>query len=500
MTVRDRLVLTIGAIALLLLLPAGYSVLRLHDVTDIASVQRKEHGEAYRAVGSLQARLSELEGLLRSFVVLKDDPNMRSQIHAALATADDGIETLRAASDVYEAQAAVTTAKIDTIRTHAAEIEGLLGEDQAEAATDYLSANVTPLFDRTRGSVLSIYERIDSVSNADLQRALDISQSAASSTLLALLICLTLAFALGAWTTRAITKPVMRLRSAMARVADGEFQVPESLPYDRRDEIGSVSRSFRAMTHRLADLDRLRAEFMSISTHELKTPINVISGYAELMQERVYGDLTDKQAEALHSIRDQAHVLSQLVNQLLDISRLEAGGLRLHMQELPVRGLVQRVVRSFEGLALKKNIDFVVELDDALPETISGDADRLADQVLGNLLSNALKFTPEGGRITVGARPVEGGVSIRVQDTGPGIAADQLPYIFDKFYQVGDQARSKGAGLGLAIAHEVIVAHGGFITAESEPGHGTRFEILLPSSPAQAAAAEPAEQPIAHAS
>jgi signal transduction histidine kinase len=329
-----------------------------------------------------------------------------------------------------------------------------------------------------------MYADIDVDSSRDLERASQVSSGAFTFTLIALLICVTIAFGLGAWTTRTITQPVMRLRSAMARVADGELRVPDTLPYDRRDEIGSVSRSFRSMTHRLADLDRLRAEFMSISTHELKTPINVISGYAELMEERVYGDLTAKQSEALRSIRDQAHVLSELVNQLLDVSRLEAGGMRLHMQEVLVHDLIGRFARSFEGLAMKKSIEFNVEIADGTAEVITGDADRLADQVLGNLLSNALKFTPDGGSIELRAWSTEEGVSITVEDTGPGIEADQLPYIFDKFYQVGDQARSKGAGLGLAIAHEVVIAHGGRIAAESEPGVGTTFRITLPVSAA----------------
>jgi signal transduction histidine kinase len=234
------------------------------------------------------------------------------------------------------------------------------------------------------------------------------------------------------------------------------------------------------MTHRLAELDRMKAEFMSIATHELKTPINVISGYAELMAERVYGDLSDKQGEALVAIREQTRVLTQLVNQLLDISRLEAGGLRLHVRAVSVVDLFRRVERSFEGLAQRRNIAFSVEIDPSAPATIDADAERLSDQVLGNLISNALKFTPEGGRIAVRVWMDGDALQIEVEDTGTGIPPDKLPYIFDKFYQVGDQARSKGAGLGLAIAHEVVEAHGGTIRAESEVGGGTRFHIALP--------------------
>jgi signal transduction histidine kinase len=299
---------------------------------------------------------------------------------------------------------------------------------------------------------------------------------------------------IGARTTRALTTPVIRLQGAMAAVADGRFRIPDDLPYERRDEIGSVSRSFRSMTHRLAELDRMKAEFMSIATHELKTPINVISGYAELLQERVYGVVNDRQDEALAAVRDQARLLTTLVNQLLDISRLEAGGLRVQMREVELADFFVRIQRSFGPLAERKGIAFRLELDPALPQAIPMDADRLRDQVLGNIISNAVKFTPEGGQIVLRSRPMQDAVAIEVEDTGHGIPADKLPHIFDKFYQVGEQARSKGAGLGLAIAREVIEAHGGHITAESAPGRGSTFRIVLPlahapAPPAEAAAA-----------
>ena len=132
-------------------------------------------------------------------------------------------------------------------------------------------------------------------------------------------------------------------------------------------------------------------------------------------------------------------------------------------------------------LARKKNIDFHVDIDENVPHAIRADADRLGDQVLGNLLSNALKFTAEGGTIRLRCWSQPDGVHVEVQDSGVGVAPDQLPYIFDKYFQVGQQARASGAGLGLAIAREIVEAHGGWITAESEPGEGTTFTFVLPA-------------------
>jgi signal transduction histidine kinase len=478
MTVRQRLVFTIVGISVVLMIPTVYSVLTLNRVRDIASTQRLNHGAAYLAMGGLQARLAELDRLHRAYIITRD-VEVHREMSAALDSAYRRLQDVRSAG--YAEASRGVQQSVQRLREATAQIERLISDSLYQEAGDYFET-VKPLFADAQGEIRNLYTFVDNRSQDDLNRARAISGGAMGTTAVVLLIGAAVAFLLGTWSTRMLTTPVMRLRDSMALVADGELRVPENLPYERQDEIGSVSRSFRAMTHRLADLDRLKAEFMSISTHELKTPINVISGYAELMQERVYGEVTEKQEEALMSIREQARVLAQLVNQLLDVSRLEAGGMRLHFHDVAVRDVLRRVERSFEGLAVKKNIRFEVHVNPSVPDTVPGDPDRLADQVLGNLLSNALKFTPEGGRIAVRSWLEDDRLAIEVEDSGPGIPRDQLPFIFDKYFQVGDQARSKGAGLGLAIAHEVVTAHGGIITAASEPGEGTSFRILLPTN------------------
>lgn len=234
----------------------------------------------------------------------------------------------------------------------------------------------------------------------------------------------------------------------------------------------------------------MKAEFMSIATHELKTPINVISGYAELLDERLLGEITDKQEVAIASIREQTRTLAQLVNELLDLSRLEAGGLRLQIQPVPLRELFDSVERAFDVLCRQKAIDLTVDISPSVPDSILGDSSRLRDQVFGNLMSNAVKFTPEGGSIRLSVRRARDNfVVVEVADTGTGIPDDQRPHIFDKYYQVGEAARSTGAGLGLAIANEVVEAHGGRIEVDSAVGQGTTFRVWLPARPEQVAAA-----------
>jgi signal transduction histidine kinase len=477
MTLRTRLILTIGGVALLLVLPALYAAQQLSRLADIASGTRNVHGQAYLAMGRFQARLSELDRLQRA-VIVEPDPGTAGQRDTALMQAREHLVNLATAG--YSDVSRSAGMHLDSIGASIARVDALMASGRREEATAAYE-NVKPLFAESDVMLGRIAQEIDRRSDEDLEAAGRISAGALTTTLLALLATLFIAIMLGTWATRTMVRPIYRLRRAMAAVAAGEFFVAEGLPYDRKDEIGDLSRSFRAMTQHLADLDRMKADFMSVATHELKTPINVISGYAELIYEGMYGPLTPKQQDALMAVQEQSRNLTQLINQLLDISRLEAGGLRLEIDEIDVPEMMERLRRTFDGLAHKQQIQLQMSVAADTPNRIPGDADRLRDQVFGNLLSNALKFTPEGGEIRVQAYGRNSHLVVEVSDTGPGIASDQLPHVFDKYYQIGEQARSKGAGLGLTIAHDVVEAHGGEVSVESVEGQGTTFRIELPT-------------------
>jgi signal transduction histidine kinase len=478
MTLRTRLSLTIAGIAILLVLPAAYGVRQLNSLREVAEAQRLQHGAAYIALGRLQSSLGELRRHTTEYIVAPE-PGPRVRMIAMLDTVRLHIRELDRLG--YPAHAARVAANVDRVGVAARRIELLMLAERREEATDLLD----PARDHLGGAdsaLVAIADEIDRRSNEDLARASTISNTAARTAVFSLGTCVAIAVLLGVWTTRALTLPIIRLRDSMAVVADGNFTVPRHLAYARTDEIGDASRSFRAMTHRLADLERLKAEFLSFATHELRTPLNVVAGYSDLLKEGTYGSLEPAQIEALDAIRDQTRIIAQLVNQLLDIGRLEAGGLRVQIRSTSTAELFQRVERAFEPLARKKSIAFHVNVDESVPPAIAVDADRLADQVLGNLLSNALKFTPEHGQIRVRATHLENALVIEVTDNGPGIAADKLTSIFERYYQVSDEARRKGAGLGLSIARDVVRAHGGTIHVDSEPGHGTTFRVMIPSS------------------
>ncbi|MGH7446121.1 MAG: sensor histidine kinase [Longimicrobiales bacterium] len=490
MTLRLRLILTIGSVALLMVLPALYAAQRLSTLREIATSVSLTHGAAFGALSGLRSQLGEASRLQRRYVAVPE-PLAVIQRDSALASARVHIRGLRDAG--YGALAAESAGALDRILNEIRYMDGLIARDEAQAATDRIP-HLLALFTSADSLLARIGAEIDNRSRSDLQSASVISATALTTTLLALLACFSIAILLGTWATYTLVQPITRLRRSMAAVSAGEFIVPGGLPYDRHDEIGDLTRSFRSMTRQLADLDRMKADFMSVATHELKTPINVVSGYAELIQEGVYGEISEKQQGALTSIQEQSRILTQLVNQLLDISRLEAGGLTLEIGELQLTELFERVNRTFAVLANRQGIDLSVQLDENAPDTIPADGDRLRDQVLGNLLGNALKFTPEGGRIQVRGWSEDGHFRIEVSDTGAGMPAEQLPHVFDKYYQIGEQARSKGAGLGLAIAHDVVHAHGGTISVTSEEGAGTTFRIDLPATLKQMEAARRAQQ------
>lgn len=489
MKLRTRLIVTLAAIALVVAVPAIYAVSRLATLREIASAQRTRHAYAFLQLGRLQTSLAELDRYERGYLIA-GGADQRAAMENALRASRDAVTELSQLG--YRGVTAQTDRTLGQVESATAQMVSLMEAGRAEEASAHFE-NIKPLLASAQ-ELNGIAAEIDDRSKEDIAVAHRISASAATTTLVALLICMLIAIAFGVWAASAVTKPVLQLRHTMGRVAEGDFVVPEGLPFRRQDEIGDLARSFGWMTQQLSKLDQMKAEFISIATHELKTPINVISGYAELIEEGIFGTPTQRQREALETIREQTRVLTNLVNQLLDISRLEAGGLQLEMQEVVIRDLFMRVERSFTVLARKKQIDFKVDVDDNVPRSIHADGDRLGDQVMGNLLSNALKFTPEGGRIRVHCWSEHDGVHIEVKDSGVGVPADQLPYIFDKYYQIGQQARSKGAGLGLAIAREIMEAHGGWITVESAPGDGTTFVIVMPLQAVHTPAHHPIEK------
>jgi len=244
-------------------------------------------------------------------------------------------------------------------------------------------------------------------------------------------------------------------------------------------EVRRLNEELASRNEKIQDADRLKSEFLSNMSHELRTPLHTIIGFSELLTEELKGPLNDNQKRFLDHIRMDSDHLLTLINDLLDLSKIEAGRLHLQRERLDLADVLQEALSSIGPACATKGIDLTTSVD--LPGPLNADRIRLK-QILYNLLSNALKFTPEGGRIWVEVKAIEGLAHITVSDSGIGIPQLEHEAVFDKFHQVGATAsgQRQGTGLGLPITKRLVEEHGGSIRLESEPGVGSRFTFTIP--------------------
>lgn len=268
---------------------------------------------------------------------------------------------------------------------------------------------------------------------------------------------------------RRMTRPMDNLIDAARRIESGDYsaQVPEWGSTDIR----SVARAFNSMSARLKTIDEQRRSFLADVTHELRTPLSVIRGQAEAISDGVY----PPDASHLAPILDATETLDRLVEDLRTLVLTDAGNLVLHKEPTDIGGLVKDAVESFRSQATSNGIALAATIADGSP-TIDVDPARIR-QVIGNLLSNAIRHTPSGGSVNAAVSSSAGRVVVTVSDTGEGIPPELLPHVFERFVK---GPRSTGSGLGLAIAHDIVVAHGGKITVTSTPGE-TTFRVEIPN-------------------
>jgi len=245
------------------------------------------------------------------------------------------------------------------------------------------------------------------------------------------------------------------------------------------------ARLFREIAEKSRQLEaasRHKSEFLANMSHELRTPLNAIIGFSEVLLERMFGEVNAKQIEYLGDILSSGQHLLSLINEILDLSKVEAGRMELELTTFDLPQTLETALTLVRERATKHGITLDLKVDERLGNFV-GD-ERKIRQVLLNLLSNAVKFTPEGGRVNVAAAPADGAVRIAVSDSGIGIAPEDQGAIFEEFRQVGGASAQKqeGTGLGLTLAKKFVELHGGQIWVESELGKGSTFTFTLPLS------------------
>ncbi len=289
-------------------------------------------------------------------------------------------------------------------------------------------------------------------------------------------IAILAALAAGWFAAGAHARRLRRLEAAAEAVADGDFQT--QIPVDSTDEVGQLARSFNEMQKRLARLDSARKEFIANASHELRTPIFSLGGFVELLEEEDPDPVA--RAEFVRTMREQIARLEKLTDDLLDLSKLDADAMQLHLDRVHVGRLAERVASEFVPAAEAHDSTLTVERSADADVDAAADADRLA-QILRILIDNALTHAPKGTSITITSEQGDGTALVTVKDDGPGIDPHDRDRVFERFY-TGDELG--GSGLGLAIARELALRMGGDLAVTSHRGR-TEFTVTLPAAPQQ---------------
>jgi len=293
---------------------------------------------------------------------------------------------------------------------------------------------------------------------------------------------------------KAVVRPIAKISDTMRLVAEGDLSL--SIPFQqRKDEIGFLARALRVFRDNAIEEQHLRiakdgaeaanrtkSEFLANMSHELRTPLNAVIGFSEIIRLEMFGPVGERYRGYATAIFNSGSHLLELINEILDLSKLEAGQFELSEEEIDLAGTVEACLHLVEALAQKSKIRLSTALDRDV-RLIRGD-DRRMRQVLINLLSNAVKFTPEGGQVRVSSFLKNGGLAIEVSDTGIGIAAEDIPKVMASFGQIESKISRKheGSGLGLPLAKHLVELHGGTLTIESQVNVGTTVTVMLPAN------------------
>lgn len=327
--------------------------------------------------------------------------------------------------------------------------------------------------------IAELYYIDDEVSNISLLKT-GVNSSVIFFLIAGCIVFAIIALIIAYWLSNKLTSPLRQLIPAIDRLAGGDYDA--RVQATSRDEYGTVAQSFNAMSDQLQRTEKLRSNLVADVAHELRTPIAIITGKLEMLQ--LQGKLVPP--ETLLPVQDELIRLTRLVDDLHQLSLTEAKRITFDMQATDIAHLLNRVIEHTTDSAAEKDITLTLHL---VTERTTLDADpQRITQVFLNLITNAIRYTPEGGRITITLREVRdahtstASLQTIIADTGIGIAAEHLPFVFERFYRT-DEARSRehgGTGLGLAIAREVVLGHQGNIEVTSTPGQGTTFTVTLP--------------------
>jgi signal transduction histidine kinase/DNA-binding response OmpR family regulator len=491
--IHRKLVVAFGAVVALLVAVGAIGVHALGEANDrterLASLQGKvsiyrqlQNDTTIKLYGGASALFSPdpvaLDAALRQLQQSYDFSRLQ------LAARDER-ELLARIETTYDQFVTVMAEGIELVRQGKLTQGQDLQRAKAKPLADQLERLTNQLVNRAESDIATLVDRTEA-SYRDSRRFF--IAVAAGGIGLALL----LGFAIS-WS---IIGPVTQMGQRFDELASGDFS--RHIEVVNRDELGALAVNLNRMNDELGclyrDLEaasRHKSEFLASMSHELRTPLNAIIGFSEVLREEMFGPLNERQADYLNDILTSGRHLLSLINDILDLSKIEAGKMELELSTFALPAVLENGLTMIRERATNHGISLGVDI---APEVGEINADeRKVKQVVFNLLSNAVKFTPDGGRIDLSARCSDGVVEVAVSDTGIGIAAEDQERVFEEFQQAGQR---EGSGLGLALSRSFIELHGGRLRLESEPGVGSTFTFTLPLP--EAPAAGPAAPPIGH--
>jgi signal transduction histidine kinase len=387
------------------------------------------------------------------------------------------------AQDEKELFARVRTDYEEFIRIVTQVVE-LIRSGRVAEGRDLQLERATPLADRLERLTNELVNKAESDMVASIE-ATHVAYSSSRHAVIAFVVAsILLSLLLGYAISSSIIGPVRQMETRMAEIAAGDFS--KQVQVLNRDELGALVTDLNRMSEELGQAYREleaasqhKSDFLANMSHELRTPLNAIIGFSEVLKDGLFGELTPKQAEYIRDIHTSGHHLLSLINDILDLSKVEAGRMELAVAKFDLPMTIDNALAFVRERASRHNIALNVDVDARLNSFV-GD-ERRVKQILLNLLSNAVKFTPEGGSVSVVALATDSGVRISVKDTGIGISKENQSLLFQAFQQVRseDGAKREGTGLGLALAKRITEMHGGSIWVDSEPGKGSTFTFTL---------------------
>ena len=478
-TIFSRLVFGYLFILVLVLALSGYLVYRIGQFNEVTRSVLMTNNRMVDYSGKLtDAILSQVRNE-RKFIISKDKAFYSQFLHFK----NDFERYLGEAMLISEASQVKQF--LVTVKTSYQHYQSLLGEElrYLEAGKSYPQGWFRQEKEKFSNSILEELEKVQSSiqqnTNEKIMELYEAGVEAYQMAIVMIAVLLVFGLTLSYLINRSITQPISVLVKKTRDIGKGDFKGNVNL--SSPPELAELASAFNLMCNKLGELDQMKSDFFSTVTHELRTPLSSIKMGISLLAGGREGPLTEGQKELLTLVKQENNRMVGLVNAILDLSKMEAGMMTYEIEQKNIVPLIDQVVKEMKPLVETKKIRFESEVAEKLPIP-KVDTERFL-QVLRNVIGNALKFTPEGGRVNVSVRTIDEGLQISVADTGPGIPEKNLTTIFEKFQQVNTKGpyKTKGTGLGLAIAKQVITHHGGKIWAESKLGEGSTFFILLPA-------------------